>query len=217
MSASAVFDMDGVLVDNRAFHFRAWEAFCSEHGLAFDESFFRDRLFGRTNAAILRGLFGREMTADEAAGFAEAKEALYRRIYHGHVRPVPGLEKFLKDLRAKGAATAVATAAPRANLDFVLDETGLAPLFDVLVDIDMVPNGKPAPDLYLKAAELLGRPPQRCVAFEDSYPGIRSALAAGMKVVGLTTTHTAAEMAFAHRVIRDFRDIDASDLDCWIG
>jgi beta-phosphoglucomutase len=217
MRLSAVFDMDGVIVDNRAFHFRAWKIFSSEHGLPFDETFFRDRLFGRTNAAILRGLFGRELAAGEAAGFAEAKEALYRRIYRGHVRPAPGLEEFLKDLRAKGATTAVATAAPRANLDFALDETGLGPLFDVLVDIDMVPNGKPAPDLYLKAAELLGRPPERCVAFEDSYPGLRSALAAGMKVVGVTTTHSAGEIDFAHRVIADFRDIDASDLERLIG
>lgn len=205
--------MDGVIVDNRAFHFSAWKTFCSEHGLAFDATYFRDRLFGRTNAAILRELFGREMAADEVAGFAEAKEALYRRIYRGHVRPAPGLEEFLKDLRAKGATTAVATAAPRANLDFALDETSLRSLFDVLVDIDMVPNGKPAPDLYLKAAELLGRRPERCVAFEDSYPGIRSALAAGMKVVGVTTTHTAAELDFAHRVIVDFHDIIASDLE----
>ena len=101
----------------------------------------------------------------------------------------------------------MATAAPRANLDFALEETGLGPWFDVLVDVDMVANGKPSPDLYLKAAELLGRPPGSCVAVEDSYPGIASALAAGMKIVGITTTHTAAELTNVHLVVKDFREV----------
>ncbi len=209
---SAVFDMDGVIVDNRVFHFRAWEAFAHEHGLPFDPEYFKNHLFGRVNRDILLGLFKGNLNDQEAPLYAGEKEALYRKLYKGHVQPAEGLVRFLKALRAAGVTMAVATAAPRINLDFVLDEARLRPYFDVLVDIAAVPRGKPAPDLYLKAAEELGRRPEDCVAFEDSYPGVESALAAGMRVVGVTTTHTAAELAHAHMVIADFRKVTLEGL-----
>jgi beta-phosphoglucomutase len=204
---SAVFDMDGVIVDNRVFHFRAWETFAREHGLPFYPERFKNRLFGRVNREILRGLFGKELEEGTAGRYAEEKEALYRRLYKGHVEPARGLVRFLKALKAAGVKIAVATAAPRVNLDFVLREAGLGEYFDALVDIAAVRRGKPAPDLYLKAAQELATRPDACVAFEDSYPGVESALAAGMKVVALTTAHTPEELAHAHLVISDFRDL----------
>ena len=209
---SVVFDMDGVIVDNRAFHFRAWEAFAHEHGLPFDPEFFKNHLFGRVNRDILLGLFKGNLNDQDAPLYAQEKESLYRKLYKGHVRPAGGLVRFLKALRAAEVTMAVATAAPRVNLDFVLDEADLRPYFDALVDIGAVRRGKPAPDLYLKAAEELRRRPEDCVAFEDSYPGVESALAAGMRVVGVTTTHTAAELAHAHMVIGDFREMDIEKL-----
>jgi beta-phosphoglucomutase len=204
---SAVFDMDGVIVDNRAFHFRAWESFTRQHGLPFDAEQFKNRLFGRVNREILRGLFGKDLEERTAARYAQEKEALYRRLYKGHVEPARGLVRFLKVLKAAGVKTAVATAAPRINLDFVLREAGLGGYFGVLVDIGAVRRGKPAPDLYLKAAEELASRPEACVAFEDSYPGVESALAAGMRVVALTTAHAPGELEHAHLVIADFRDL----------
>jgi HAD superfamily hydrolase (TIGR01509 family) len=204
---SAVFDMDGVIVDNRAFHFRAWELFAHEHGLPFDPAYFRDHLFGRVNRDILLGLFRGSLNEQEAELYAAEKEALYRKLYQGQIRPAGGLVRFLEELKAAGVTTAVATSAPRVNLDFVLDEAGLRPYFKVLVDVSAVRKGKPAPDLYLKAAEELGRRPEDCAAFEDSYPGVASALAAGMRVVGVTTTHTPAELGHVHLVIHSFREM----------
>jgi beta-phosphoglucomutase len=212
MDFSVIFDMDGVIIDNCPYHFEAWKRFSLRHGVVFDETSFKDKLFGRTNPDILEGLFGKPLPPVLAASFADEKEALYRTIYTGHVRPAAGLKRLLKSLKMCGVSTAVATAAPRVNLDFALKETRLRPWFDVLADIGMVDRGKPAPDLYLKAAELLGRRPGSCVAVEDSFPGITSALAAGMKVVGMTTTHPAEELGRAHIVIADFRKITAADL-----
>jgi beta-phosphoglucomutase len=212
MDFSVIFDMDGVIVDNIPYHFTAWKRFSQEHGLAFDEASFKDKLFGRTNPVILEGLFGRKLPGETALKLADEKEALYRKIYKGHVRPAAGLRSLLKGLKKFGATTAVATAAPRANLDFALDETRLRPSFDALVCVEMVERGKPAPDLYLKAAELLGRSPKACVAVEDSHPGIDSALAAGLKVVAVTTTHPAADLGRAHLVIEDFRRVSPAGL-----
>ncbi len=207
---AAVFDMDGVIVDNKEFHFRAWRTFAAEHGLAFDDGAFRDRLFGRVNREILEGLFGHPLPPDEAAAMAVEKEALYRRLYGGHVRPAAGLREFLADLSAEGVPAAVSTAAPRINLEFVLDEAGLRSFFKVLVDVGMVTRGKPAPDLYLKAAEMLTVSPGNCVAFEDSLPGVASARAAGMKVVALTTAHSAAELSGISLAVPDFRTMSAA-------
>jgi beta-phosphoglucomutase len=203
----AVFDMDGVIVDNRKYHVLAWKAFAREHGVPFDIRHFKDHLFGRVNREIFMGLYGHALPEAEVIAWAEEKEALYRSIYKGHVEPARGLVAFLDALDARGVPSAVATAAPRENLDFALDEAGLRPYFRAFVDVGQVRRGKPAPDLYLKAAELLGVRAARCVAFEDSYPGLESALAAGMKVVGLTTTHTRRELGRAHLVVRDFEGL----------
>jgi len=207
---SVIFDMDGVLVDNRAMHTEAWRRMAAKLGLPFEERRFTAELFGRTNPAILRGLYGYDPPAADQGRLAEEKEALYREIHRGRVVPTAGLEAFLEALRADGATLAVATSAPRANLDFFMGETGLRRHFQVLVDVDQVKNGKPDPEIYLRAARALRRPPRRCVAVEDSLPGVASALAAGMKVVAVTTTHLASELAAAHLAVADFRGLTPS-------
>jgi beta-phosphoglucomutase-like phosphatase (HAD superfamily) len=83
----------------------------------------------------------------------------------------------------------VGTNAERANVDFVLREGSLRKFFRVAVDGQQVANPKPHPDVYLRAAELLGVPPAHCVVFEDSHGGVAAGLAAGMRVVGITTTY----------------------------
>jgi len=209
---SVIFDMDGVLVDNRDFHYRAWRRFAEKHSLPFDEARFTARLFGHTNPDILRGLFGYPVDAELGERFAAEKEALYRALHRGKVRPARGLVPLLDGLRRDAATLAVATVAPRENLDFVLDESGLRPYFQVLVDVSAVRRGKPDPEIYLKAAELLARPPERCIAVEDSLPGLQSARAAGMKVMAVTTTHEAADLADADLVRPDFEGVGPQDV-----
>ncbi len=209
---AVIFDMDGVIVDNRAYHFRAWEIFAEKYDLDFDARFFKDNLFGKTNPVILGGLFKEGLPADKIDALGDEKEALYRDLHKGHVHPVPGLKELVDSLRAEGISMAVATAAPRINMDFVLGETGLRDRFQVLVDAGDVRRGKPDPEIYLKAASLLGIPPRSSVACEDSYPGVASALAAGMKVIAVATTHTHEELRHAHRVVEDFRGLRVGDI-----
>ena len=209
---SVIFDMDGVLVDNRVWHTRAWHDMAARLGLPFDEERFTTEFFGRTNPAILRGLHGYDLPPADGERLAEEKEALYRALHRGHVEPTAGLVPFLEALRADGATLAVATSAPRANLDFFMGETGLRGYFQILVDVDQVKKGKPDPEIYLLAAKALGRPPRRCVAVEDSLPGVSSALAAGMKIVAVTTTHAASELAAADLAVADFRGLAPADI-----
>lgn len=203
-----VFDMDGVIVDNKKFHFEAWRRFTVSHGLNFDEQVFKYNFFGRSNEEILQGLFGRPLSKDAIICLAQEKESLYRQLYSGQVRPARGLKSFLEKLQSADIPLAVATAAPRENLEFVLIETGLKHYFKVCVDESLVSQGKPAPDIYLRTANLLQLPPARCLAFEDSLPGITSARRAGLRVIALTTSHQRLELNIADLVIDHFEQIE---------
>ena len=115
--------------------------------------------------------------------FADEKEALYRSLSEGRLSPVRGLVHLLDRLDAHAIPVAVATSAPPDNVGHTLSELGLAARLSCIVRSDQVPRGKPFPDGYLRACEFLGSDPARSVAVEDSTNGVRSAFAAGMKVV----------------------------------
>jgi HAD superfamily hydrolase (TIGR01509 family) len=139
------------------------------------------------------------------------KEALFRtRIgpaLEEHL--VPGVASFLE--RHGGVPKAVATNGERANLEFVLKQGGLARYFQATVNGEQVSRPKPDPEIYLRTAELLGVPPRNCIVFEDSDAGVQAALAAGTRLVGLTTTHP--KLPGTHLTVRDFAD---PELEPWL-
>ncbi len=191
---AAIFDMDGTLVDNMAYHIASWEAFCQHHHLPFSLETYYQQFNGRTSRDVLQLLFNRTLTDGEVYDFTEEKEEWYRQLYRPHLKPVAGCLDFLENLRANGVKLAVATSAPLSNLQFTLEGAGLAPFFEVVVYGALVRRGKPDPEIYLTTAEKLGVEPSRCVVFEDALLGIESARRAGMPVVTLTTSHPAAEL-----------------------
>ncbi len=206
---AAVFDMDGTLVDNMRFHGTAWMAFTQRHRLtATVEQFERD-FAGKKNEEILPLLFGRPLGAEEAAALAEEKEADYRRAYAPHLALLPGARELLDLLRSQGLKTAVATAAPPLNRALVVEGLGLQSLFDAIVGPDGATRGKPFPDIFLAAARAIAVDPGACVAFEDALNGVRSAKAAGMFTVGVTTMASADALreAGADAVVRDFTEV----------
>lgn len=201
--------MDGVIVDNFKYHLKAWRVFYDKHKIAIsDEDILKT--FGSTNEDILPGLFGGKLSKQELAELAGDKEAIYREIYAPDIKPVKGLPTFLTDLKAAGVKMAVATSAPPENLNFVLDRLKLADYFDHTVDASQISRGKPDPEIYTKAGQLLALPPERCIVFEDSLPGIASARAAGMSVVGVATTNPPEVLKDYVLLIHDFSQINAS-------
>jgi HAD superfamily hydrolase (TIGR01509 family) len=156
---------------------------------------------------VLEYLFKRELTAEEVHRYTEEKEDVYRDLYRPHLKPTEGLLPFLELLRAGDVPTAVATSAPYSNIDFTLGGTGTRPYFREIVDARHVKRGKPDPEIYLQAASRLGMQPDRCIVIEDALLGVQAGLAAGMKVIGITTTHSAAELNNTHLVINDFRTL----------
>jgi beta-phosphoglucomutase family hydrolase len=182
-----IFDMDGVIVDSTGTHTEAWEVYLREHGISADN--LSARMLGKHNGELVRDLFASHLLTDaDVFRHGAMKEALYRRMIHPVLsdKLVPGINDFLN--RHKGWPMAVATNAEPANVHFVLQNAGLSPYFEAVVDGSQVARPKPSPDVFLKAAELLGHAPQDCVVFEDSWTGIQAARASGARVVGVATT-----------------------------
>ncbi|MEJ1236534.1 HAD family phosphatase [Chryseolinea sp. T2] len=193
MAYGFIFDMDGVLIDSNPTHTIALRQFCREHGFELTEQQLREKIYGRTNRDWLLNLFG-NLPDETVKRYAYEKEALFRKIYTD-IKPLEGLLAFLKKMDTLGIPRAIATSAPRANVDFTIEHTGIGPYFKTILDDSFVTIGKPNPEIYLKSAEALGLDPRNCVVFEDSLSGVKAGKAAGCKVVGLTTTHTNEELS----------------------
>jgi len=206
MKHAFIFDMDGVLVDSNPTHKIALKQFCKQHGYDLTEQELREKIYGRTNRDWLRNLFG-DLSEETIRRYADEKEVLFRQLYHD-IKPLEGLIPFLEKLDTKKIPRAIATSAPRANVDFTLLHTRIERFFSIILDDSFVSKGKPDPEIYLKSAAALGLDPAQCVVFEDSLSGVVAGRAAGCKVVGVTTTHKLEELTETDFNIDNFKDLE---------
>lgn len=188
---AVIFDIDGTIVDNMHLHAEAFAVFAGRHGLPALTKDDRARLDGRRNSEIFPILFKREVPRDEWLAYEQEKEGLYRELSRGRLAPMKGLHQLIERLKEDGVATALATSAPRLNVEHTLAELDLTDAFPIIVRGDEVARGKPAPDVFFEAARRLGVDPADCLVFEDAPAGIEAAQAAGMRVVALTTSFRA--------------------------
>jgi beta-phosphoglucomutase len=208
-----IFDMDGTIVDNMAFHTKSWLEFFSRRGKEYDaEAFFRETA-GAQGREILRARLGSDVTDEEIAALAAEKDALYREMYGPHRAAIQGFDKFVTEADEKGVALAVATSAPPKNIVFTLDELDLRRHFATVVGAADVKQGKPHPDVFLKAAEQLGADPANCIVFEDAPMGVEAARRAGMRAVVITTTLPAEAFKEFDNVIAIVGDYDELSVD----
>lgn len=208
---AVLWDMDGVLVDTAPFHWQAWERLSGEADFHMAHDNFR-RTFGWRNEEILRDLLGPDIADEQVAALGDRKEALYRDAVRSRVQPLPGAIELLRTLREAGFGQAVASSAPRANVDLILEELEIGADFDaVLCDRD-VERGKPDPQVFLRAAERLGVDPARCLVIEDAVMGVRAAKRAGMACLAVSTTHAAQELSEADRVVASLVEVTVTDV-----
>ena len=183
-----IFDMDGTIVDNMAFHTRSWLTFFQQRGHELDaDAFFRSSA-GRQGHEIIRTYLGEHLSDDQTRALNLEKDALYRALYGPHLASVGGLDAFLASAQQDGIALAVGTAAPDPNIAFTLDGLDLRRHFAAIVGAADVKHGKPHPDVFLEAADRLKVAPAHCIVFEDAPLGVEAARRAGMRAVVLTTT-----------------------------
>lgn len=184
-----IFDLDGVLIHSMPIHVEAWKRYMARFGMSCGE--LEHVMHGKRNSELVRELFGDGLSDDVVFEHGAAKERLFREMLLESdlsACRVQGLTEFLE--HHQDIPKAIASNAEPANIDFVIDRLALRPYFQVIVNGQQVNRPKPFPDVYLKAAALLGFEPKDCIVFEDSPTGVTAALAAGMRVVAIETTHT---------------------------
>jgi mannitol-1-/sugar-/sorbitol-6-phosphatase len=193
---AVLFDMDGTLVDSTSIVERAWGRWAALHGLPLDAvlSF----AHGRPTIATLQHFLPER---DHTVELEEMDR--YEETQMEGILAVPGATQVLQAIA--GHSWAIVTSAWRTLAEARISAAGL-PIPKVMIPVDEIRNGKPHPEGFLQAARLLGVPPEQCLVFEDTRPGIEAGVSAGMQVVGLLTTTTADHLK--HRpLIRDFRDV----------
>lgn len=212
---AALFDLNGTVVDDMKVHGQLWREVVLALGRDVPASVFYREFSGVPTIEVLPQVVGRELDAETVRRLSDEKEARYREVYRDQVTEVPGAVAFLARLRQAGVKVALATSAPRANRDLALDGLGLHQAFDHVVGIEDVKRGKPAPDLFLAAASLLGVPANECIVFEDALAGLEAAHAAGMRVAGIATafTHEELRRAGACWVADNFNSLPSDLLD----
>jgi len=213
---AAIWDVDGTLVDTAEMHFAAWTDLAAEIGRPFSRADFA-ATFGRRNPEIIRALFDAKASDANLADLGQRKEVKYREAARrAGVKLLPGAGDLLRGLRDLGWAHAIASSAPRANLEMILDLTGTREFFASVVSAEDTQRGKPDPQVFQLAAERLAMPSERCVVFEDAVAGVQAARAARMKCVAVRFVghHPAEKLtaAGASRVVESLADVTAQDV-----
>ena len=211
MDFAAIFDWDGVIIDSSAQHERSWELLAEEINKPLPEGHFK-RGFGKKNEVIIPDL-GWAADAAEVQAIGARKEELYRElIRRDGVTPLPGARELLEALDAAGIVCAVGSSTARINIETIFDMTGLRRFFRAVVTGEDVKHGKPAPDVFLAAAERIGAEPRHCVVFEDALVGIEAAHAGGMKCVAVATTNPIELLDHAELAVASLLDLDVGHL-----
>jgi len=179
-----IWDMDGVIVDSAPAHLRAWRQLARETGVTFTDEYFW-QTFGMPNLAIIRPIWGTDLDDARVKELADRKEQLFRDFVRTDITALPGALALLHGLRAAGYRQALASSAPMENIALISEALGIRPLLDALISGETVPQGKPAPDVFLAAAQRLGVAPARAVVIEDASAGVQAARAAGMRCIAV--------------------------------
>jgi beta-phosphoglucomutase-like phosphatase (HAD superfamily) len=214
MVEAFIFDMDGTMIDSMPSHQESWAVFARRQGLQVDIADLMRRTTGRTGLECMRDLFDQpNMAVDEAMAHVHEKEAAYREIFAPIFAEVAGFKDFFALAHARGLKLGVGTAGDRHNQAFAYQHLQMptAPLTTVGGDEGLA--GKPEPAIFLEAARRMGVAPARCIVFEDAPLGIEAARRAGMRAVGIASSHHPDELTGPHvlAVVPDYRALIASE------
>ena len=211
LTIACIFDLDGVIVDTARYHFLAWKRLTERLGISFTEED-NERLKGVSRMASLEIILELgNMRPDESTKlkYATLKSKWYVD-YISKMTPdeiLPGCLRFIKELR--GANIRVAIGSASKNTPMILKRVGLEELFDAVADGNIVSKAKPDPEVFVKAAEMVGVKPGKCVVFEDAVAGVQAALNAGMMCIGVGSPKILTE---AHYVVSGLKEMNLEKL-----
>jgi beta-phosphoglucomutase family hydrolase len=208
----AIFDWDGVIINSAAQHEVSWDLLAKECGKTLPENHFK-RGFGMKNEVIIPELLGWTTMPVEIRILSLRKEAIYREVVREQgMTALPGVEPWLRMLRAEGIACAIASSTHLENITTTIEVLGLEEFFSVIISAEDVKRGKPDPEVFVTAAQQLGVEPGDAVVFEDALVGIAAAKAAGMRVVAVASTEPKDKLAHADWVVDRMDELSVAQL-----
>ena len=199
MIRGVLWDLDGVLVDTGEFHYVSWKEILPVYGIPISYELFR-KSFGMNNEGVLTFLMGHKPDPGLLAEIDDRKENAFRQAIRDHAKLLPGVVHWLETLQRAGVRMAVGSSAPMANVEVLVDETGIRTYFQALVSANGKPS-KPDPWVFLQAAQQIDVPPEACWVVEDAVTGVEAAHRAGMRCLAVTTTNTAEALHAAEIVV----------------
>ncbi|HEU5229768.1 MAG TPA: HAD family phosphatase [Ktedonobacteraceae bacterium] len=202
---AVIWDLDGVIIDSAQEHLKAWQRLAQETGVTFTEEQFW-ATFGQRNDAIIPTIWG-SISPERVRELADRKEAYFREFVRETAAPLPGAIELLSALHDAGYAQALASSTPIENIQLISDVLGLRRYLSVFVSGERVPHGKPAPDVFLKAAEELGIEPTKCLVIEDAVAGVEAAHAGGMRCIAVAGDRDLPGLKKAEMVVRDLGEV----------
>lgn len=209
MKKAVIFDMDGVICHTNPFHSMAFKKFFAKRDIYPTDEEFELHMYGKSNSYIMSHFFGRKIAGEELLELENEKEGLFRELYMDKIDPIAGFQDFFQQLKINQFLTGVATSAPFANLQMIAGALSLINRMESILASEDVTKHKPDPEVYLKSASNLRIEPEFCVVFEDSFSGVTAAKNAGMKVVGVLSSHSKSELPVCDMYISDFNEVDA--------
>ncbi len=212
---AVIWDLDGVIIDSADEHRRAWQRLAKEEEVSFSDTDFW-ATFGKRNDDIIPQFWG-SIPALRLAELANRKEIYFREYIRDAAAFLPGALELMRGLHEAGYRQALASSTPVENIQLIGDVLHLERYLPVLVSGEAVSRGKPAPDIFLKAAAELGVPPSRSLVIEDAVAGIQAARAAGMRCIAVAGERDLPGLRVADLVVRDLMEVDVARVNALFG
>lgn len=203
---AVIWDLDGVIIDSAEEHRLAWQRLAREEGVPFTDTDFW-ATFGKRNDDILAIQWG-TLPPQQVKLLADRKENYFRELIRKTAAPLPGSIELMRGLHEASFRQALASSAPIENIQLISDALGLERYLTALVSGETVPHGKPAPDIFLKAAQALGIQPPYCLVIEDAVAGVQAAHAAGMRCVSVAGNRDLPGLRQAELMVKSLTEVD---------
>ncbi len=203
---AVIWDLDGVIIDSADEHRRAWQRLAREENVKFtDEDFWAT--FGKRNNDIFAIIWG-PLTPEKAQELGKRKETYFRDLIRQTAAPLPGSMELMRSLHEAGYLQALASSAPIENIQLISEVLGLERYLTALISGETVPLGKPAPDIFLKAAQALHIEPSYCLVIEDAVAGVEAAHAAGMRCIAVAGNRDLPDLRKAELLVKTLLEVN---------
>ena len=207
---AVIWDLDGVIIDSADEHRRAWQRLARETGVTLTDADFW-ATFGKRNDDIIPH-FWKNVSPEQLQALADRKELYFREFVREAAAPLPGSMELMRGLYEAGFPQALASSTPIENIALIKDLLHLDHYLTALVSGETVARGKPAPDIFLQAADELHMPPSLCLVIEDAVAGVQAALAAGMRCIAVAGNRDLPGLRAADVMVKDLTQVNVAQV-----